>query len=100
VDPVDPDPNSDPDPQHCFLAPELSTTAIVNDKGENILITVIINCLRDPFYEQSVKKLSHEYHTRLNLVNEKIVLTKILFVISIFDEAKSLKWGTSTVVFS
>jgi hypothetical protein len=29
-----------------FLAPELSTTAIVNDKGENILITVIINCLR------------------------------------------------------
>jgi hypothetical protein len=49
---VDPD----PDPQHCFLAPELSTTAIVNDKGENFLITVIIICSKVPFYEQSVKK--------------------------------------------
>ncbi len=83
-----------------FLAPELSTTAIVNDNGENILVTVIINCLRVPVYEQLVKKSSHEYHTRLNLVNEKIVLTKILFVIRSFDEAKSLKWGTSSVVFS
>ncbi len=83
-----------------FLAPELSTTAIVNDNGENILITVIVNWLRVPFYEQLVKKSSHEYQTRLNLVIEKIDLTKILFVIRIFDEAKSLKWGTSTVVFS
>jgi hypothetical protein len=80
VDPVNPD--SDPDPHHCFLAPE---QPFVYDKDENILFTVIINCLRVPFYEQSVKKSSHEYHTRLNLVNEKIVLTKILFVISIFD---------------
>jgi hypothetical protein len=35
-----------------LFARELSTTAIVNDKGENILITVIINWLRVPFYEQ------------------------------------------------